>query len=95
MSHYILRGREVIEESNLMSWANWFGSAIRTVGKTSITLDIHVSTVFLGLDHQFEDGPPLVFETMIFGGDRDQECWRYSTYEQAEKGHAAIVAEFT
>lgn len=25
-----------------------------------------VSTVLLGLDHQYGDGPPLIFETMVF-----------------------------
>lgn len=25
-----------------------------------------VSTVWLGLDHQYGDGPPLIFETMVF-----------------------------
>jgi hypothetical protein len=48
---------------------------------------IRVSTVWLGLDHQWGNGPPLIFETMIFGGDHDEEQWRYSTREQAEAGH--------
>lgn len=48
-----------------------------------------VSTVLLGLDHQFlPDGPPLIFETMVFKGDAsDLDCDRYSTLEQAEIGH--------
>lgn len=25
-----------------------------------------ISTVFLGLNHQYENGPPILFETMIF-----------------------------
>jgi hypothetical protein len=34
--------------------------------------NIGISTVFLGLDHRhFGDGPPLLFETMVFGGSRD------------------------
>lgn len=33
--------------------------------------DAKVSTVWLGHNHQFGDGPPLIFETMIFGGERD------------------------
>ena len=33
--------------------------------------DVRVSTVLLGLNHQWDlNGPPLIFETMIFGGDR-------------------------
>lgn len=49
-----------------------------------------VSTVFLALDHRFsEDGPPVLFETMVFP---DQDiCERYCTYEEAVKGHSEIV----
>ena len=47
-----------------------------------------VSTVFLGLNHQYGDhGPPLLFETMVFRNDSGEEMWRYSTYEEALKGH--------
>lgn len=65
----------------------------RIVGKTHVTPDIEVSTVFLGRDHQYGDGPPLVFESMVFGGsdDIDQECWRYSTWTEADQGHAAAI----
>lgn len=52
--------------------------------------DYTVSTVFLGLDHQFGDGPPLLFETMVFGGD-SEECERYTTYEEAVAGHRRWV----
>lgn len=51
----------------------------------------NVSTVWLGLNHQWGDGPPLIFETMVFGGALDQECYRYSTEEEAKAGHAAMV----
>ncbi len=50
-----------------------------------------VSTVWLGLDHQFGDGPPLIFETMIFGGPHDQAQWRYSTKQEAKEGHLCVV----
>ncbi len=51
-----------------------------------------VSTVHLGLDHRHGDGPPLIFETMIFGGEHDQEEWRYTTLAEAKAGHARAVA---
>jgi hypothetical protein len=51
-----------------------------------------VSTVFLGLNHQYGDGPPLIFETMVFGGKYDQEQERYATEAQALEGHARWVA---
>lgn len=53
---------------------------------------ITVSTVWLGLDHQWDpSGPPLIFETMIFGGVFNEEQWRYSTREEAHAGHAEAV----
>ena len=33
----------------------------------------------------------MLFETMIFGGDFNEEMWRYSTWEGAEKGHQKAV----
>ena len=53
---------------------------------------IEISTVFLGIDHQFGDGPPLLFETMVFGGSLDQEQRYYTTWDEAVAGHAAMVA---
>lgn len=54
---------------------------------------VHVSTVWLGLNHQWvEDGAPLIFETMVFGGGGlDGEMVRYSTEDQAFEGHAEMV----
>lgn len=52
-----------------------------------------VSTVFLGLNHQYGDGPPLIFETMVFGGKYDQDMERYATEAQAIEGHARWVAK--
>jgi hypothetical protein len=54
---------------------------------------VRVSTVWLGLNHRWDpDGPPLIFETMVFGGPRDEEQWRWSTEEQARAGHAEICS---
>jgi hypothetical protein len=88
---YILNGHRPISEPDLMKWARWFETADRHVARTMIG-DVRVSTVFLGLDHSFDPkGPPLLFETMVFGGPLDGEQDRYSTWQEAEKGHAAIV----
>jgi hypothetical protein len=53
---------------------------------------VQVSTVFLGLDHSFGHGPPLLFETMIFNGPHDGWQMRATTWEEAEKAHQAAVA---
>lgn len=65
-----------------------------------------VSTVWLGLDHNWSnEGPPLIFETMVFdhelddgwgwgARDVDPGGWmnRYSTEREAREGHRVIVA---
>jgi hypothetical protein len=55
--------------------------------------DIYVSTIFTGVNNNFlGDGrPPILFETMVFGGEYDKAQWRWSTYEQAIIGHKAIA----
>lgn len=51
-----------------------------------------VSTVFLGLDHNYHDaGPPILFETMVFGGPLDGTCERYTTRGEALHGHADMI----
>ncbi len=87
---YILDGRAA-KQASLMEWAQWFETADRNVAKTFISDNIYVSTVFLGINHQFGDGPPVLFETMIFGGEHDQYQDRYETWEQAERGHEKAV----
>lgn len=89
--NYILDGQEPVAEPDVIKWAKWFGGADRQVA-----LDIvdgrRVSTVFLGIDHNFRSsGPPVLFETMIFGPD-EGGCWRYATWAEAAAGHAAVVA---
>lgn len=59
--------------------------------RTEVAGVAFVSTVWLGLDHQYGDGPPLIFETQVFGGEWDAEQWRYTTEEEAARGHLAIV----
>lgn len=67
----------------------------KRVAKT-IVGDAEVSTVWLGLDHSyFDDSPPLIFETLVFGGKHDQHMVRYSTEEEAREGHARVVRMVT
>mgnify|MGYP000541211467 CR=1 FL=1 len=55
--------------------------------------DVRVSTVWLGLNHNYHrGGPPMIFETMVFGGDNiDLFCDRYSTKAEALAGHREVV----
>jgi len=93
--NYILDGKEPVEVSDIVTWATWFEAADRIVKQTTPSKDVRVSTVFLGLDHQFGKGPPLLFETMVFGGRQDGDQWRYSTWDEAAAGHEAAVDSLT
>lgn len=88
---YILDGHRAVLCDDLLTWARWLETADRRVARTVVYADVTVSTVFLGLDHQYGNGPPLLFETMIFGGPHDQEQDRYATWEDAERGHETMV----
>lgn len=92
--------RDGIPMTDVLDWARSFETSDRRVALTKITGDsppkvIEVSTVFLGIDHSFGDGPPLLFETMTFGdlGDDGEVQERYSTEVQAKEGHARVVVE--
>lgn len=52
---------------------------------------VRISTVFLGMNHAWNDGPPILFETMIFGGDHDEFQERYETWNEAEEGHKKAI----
>jgi len=94
IKHYILEGEDIVAV-DLMTWARWMQAALEecVVDKTTIG-DAEVSTVFLGLDHSFGyNGPPLLFETLVFGGELDGQMHRYSTREEAQIGHAVAGVE--
>ena len=86
--------RVITAAPDVMVWARWFETAgeSRIVAKTQLPNDVRVSTVFLGLDHRFSlVGPPILFETMVFGGKFDGDMERYATWAAAEKGHKRMV----
>ena len=85
--YYILAGHNTVKTDSVTEWGRMMENMDkRRVGSTENN-DISVSTVFLGIDHSFGDGPPLLFETMIFGGEHDEDVERYSTWDEAEVGH--------
>lgn len=93
MGHYVLGvDGEPVKVDDLMVWAEWFESANRQVASDSVG-DVIVSTVFLGLDHNWNNGgDPVLWETMIFGGSHDGYCDRYSSRAEALAGHASALA---
>ena len=90
--YWILEGKKVKEASDMLEWGQWFQDhrKDRTIANTKVGKD-NVSTVFIGTDHNFEDGELHIFETMIFPSEEVYK--RYPTWEKAEAGHKKAVQE--
>lgn len=75
-------------------FSNW---EIKRVADSKLKNGKRVSTVWLGLDHGYGEGKPLIFETMVFpkdGSFSELECERYSTEEDAKKGRERLVEKW-
>lgn len=59
---------------------------------------VRVSTVWLGIDHRFGEGPPIIFETMVFGCLALLEYQTRACTENealAQHAHAVALVEAT
>lgn len=90
--YYILNDKQTVPVDDIFEWAKWFEKADRRVAFTTLDIGEEVSTVFIGINHQWGNGPVLLFETLVFGGDFDGEMERYSTWDEAAAGHKKMVA---
>jgi hypothetical protein len=84
-----------IDEQVLRAWAAEWGSTDRRVAFDVVAPGIEVSTVFLGVDHNYFGGPPLLFETMVFDDYGGGDCRRWPTWAGAVNGHRQLVVELT
>ena len=96
---YYKRDGTPYEGDGLMAWARDFDDPEpKRVANTTLPNGRNVSTVWLGADHQFGGGPPLIFETMVFSSKdddpADNDMDRYSTEEQAVEGHKRMVEKW-
>lgn len=95
MNLYILNGKTPVLAPNSFVWSQHMGTNRFNV-RSSATSESRVSTIFLGFDHSFGQGPPLLFETMIFGGAHHGLQLRCSTWDEAVLQHqkAMLFANF-
>lgn len=94
MMYFDIDGEPISGEqwARLMSDVEYKRIALTRVDDSGFVVE--VSTVWLGLDHSFGfGGPPLLFETMVFGGPFDEEQWRWPNKVAALAGHDQVVAE--
>ena len=92
---------------SLTAWAKLLGDSKYKVIKQDHVGDYLVSTVWLGIDHDFDTGKIKIFETMIFDTSKKEKmgegktafttmgkdvyCDRYSTLEEAGFAHKKVV----
>lgn len=94
-TQWILDGHTPVPIRDPLEWGEWFERADRRIDWTEIHTAgadrITISTVFIGLGFSLDGGPPLLFETMVFGGRADNWRWSYATWDAAAAGHKIIV----
>lgn len=97
---------EPVPCEDLFLWAAWMETGNRVLKQDYVEGErrtvklsgreyqqsVGVSTVFLGLDHGFGEGPPVLWESMVFGTSLDGEQRRYTSRAAALEGHAELVA---
>ena len=79
-----------------MKWGSWLkvSNDRRRAGLDVVNEKYRVSTIFLGLDHNFGlqvlhlSGKMMIFPLDLFG---DLYCDRYTSYEDAVSGHQKAI----
>lgn len=87
--HLAVYGEYYDEDGNEIdqsTWAEkWSGDRWRLFNEEG---DVKVSTVYMGLNHEFDrTKEPRIFETLVFVDGDEVECVRYSTKPDAIDGH--------
>ena len=106
---YILNEARQVVSATLEEWSDYYNTNDRHLCKTQVRDGAWVSTVFLGIDHGWGGGTPLVFESMAFtcehekhiafgrevdGVGEELDQERYCTYDQALRGHERMVEKW-
>lgn len=108
MNHYILDENRRVVLATLEEWVDWFeaeahkGKQTMRIVRQETVGEYFISTVFLGLDHNYFGDVPILWETMVFAHPRTKEnagrdldmdrCG--GTWEQAEAMHETMVAKY-
>ena len=85
---------------NNMEWieSKLSDNSYKRVAETTLSDGKWISTVWLGLDYSHGNGPPLIFETMVFefidNRPSEIDMQRYSTEEDAIIGHLEMVKKY-
>lgn len=99
-NNYILENGRPVLEPDLLAWRDWMDVTDRILQTDEFKIsgeEVRVSTVFLGMDHRMIAHSsaffytPILWETMIFGGPKDQYQKRYTSEQEAKVGHGLAL----
>jgi hypothetical protein len=99
--YYFLNEDKTCSPCDYVNFIEWFNTQRyedRMVNRTYLPNDVAISTIFIGINHNFSPlaaGDPILFETMVFGGEHDTYTRRYHTWQEAVEGHNETVAMVT
>lgn len=94
---YILDDQDnPVPEPDTLRWGKWLE---KNWSRKTLAVDypvadqvVKVSTIFLGVNHNWSPGGlPILWETMIFGGEHDLFQVRYTDRQTALEGHEKAV----
>ena len=86
--YYDRKGKKITQQE----WSKLFSNRKYQVLKQTKVGDLLVSTVWLGLNHAFGGGKPMIFETLVLHEDNhEDDGTRYSTEAEALEGHKHYV----
>ena len=95
---YILEGHTPVLCNDPIKWAEWLKKADCQVASETHG-NVRISTFFLGLDASISQIPgigessPVLFKTMVFGGENDRDQDWCETWDEAEEMHRQMCRE--
>lgn len=101
LDYFILDASHNPVAVDALTWAAWF----ETIDNRRVAEDIgedrkgkwRLSSICLGFNHSFGNGPPILFETMLFrqdgSADDHCDCWRFSSWEDCMGFHRRMVGQ--
>jgi hypothetical protein len=89
---YILRGKTPVVAHNINEWGKFCNDINNRRVAYHKNKEYSISTVFLGLEHGFRNGKPILWETLIYDyrikdSEFNEFLYRYTTWNQAVLHH--------
>ncbi|MEH1796438.1 hypothetical protein [Nostoc sp.] len=96
LNYYKLEGQTPVAVESFMEWSLWIISAQTTVMINELRQSI-ISTRFVGIDlnpgSSNSNSQPMVFETLVMGGELDGKRNFYPTWDEVIEGHLKICTQ--